>query len=169
MSRPLYYIFGIIVLILLGYIAYQQFTFYRQISSIQKELIESRKEFSEYKDQQNKITVQIITEINEANTKKFGELYEKLDKINSISNDNRVIINKLHKTTKEAVTNYDSLTDDTRKRYNEAISELFNESTELLGEISKEADGSTAAAITYHELLVEYKRIVDEANSSNYQ
>lgn len=169
MTRPLYYIFGIIILILLGYIAYQQFTFYRQMSSIQAELIESRKEFSEYKEQQNKITVQIITEINEANTKKFGELYEKLDKINSISNDNRVIINKLHKTTKEAVSNYDSLADDTRKRYNEAISELFNESTELLGEISKEADRSTEAAITYHELLVEYKRIVDEANSSNSQ
>ena len=165
MSRFLYYIFGTIILILLVYVAYQQFTFYRQISSIQKELIESRKEFSEYKEKQNKIAIQIITEVNDVNSKKFGELYEKLDKINSISNDNRVIINKLHKTTTEAVTNYDSLTDDTRKRYNEAISELFNESTELLGEISKEADRSTDAAITYHELLVEYKRIVDEANS----
>ena len=165
MSRFLYYIFGTIILILLVYVAYQQFTFYRQISSIQKELIESRKEFSEYKEKQNKIAIQIITEVNDVNSKKFGELYEKLDKINSISNDNRVIINKLHKTTTEAVTNYDSLTDDTRKRYNEAISELFNESTELLGEIAKEADRSTDAAITYHELLVEYKRIVDEANA----
>ena len=128
MSRPLYYIFGIIILILLGYIAYQQFTFYRQISSIQAELIESRKEFSEYKDQQNQVTVQIITEINEANTKKFGELYAKLEKINSISNDNRVLISGLRKTTQEAVSNYDSLADDTRKRYNETLSELFNES-----------------------------------------
>lgn len=165
MSRFLYYIFGTIILILLVYVAYQQFTFYRQISSIQKELIESRKEFSEYKEKQNKIAIQIITEVNDVNSKKFGELYEKLDKINSISNDNRVIINKLHKTTKEAVSNYDSLADDTRKRYNEAISELFNESTELLGEIAKEADRSTEAAITYHELLVEYKRIVDESNA----
>ena len=165
MTRPLYYIFGTIILILLVYVAYQQFTFYRQISSIQKELIESRKEFSEYKEKQNKIAIQIITEVNDVNSKKFGELYEKIDKINSISNDNRVIINKLHKTTTEAVTNYDSLTDDTRKRYNEAISELFNESTELLGEIAKEADRSTEAAITYHELLVEQKRIVDEANA----
>lgn len=169
MSRPLYYIFGIIILILLGYIAYQQFTFYQQMSSIQAELIESRKEFSEYKDQQNQVTVQIITEINEANTKKFGELYAKLEKINSISNDNRILISGLRKTTQEAVTNYDSLADDTRKRYNETLSELFNESAELLREISKEADRSTEAAITYHELLIEYKRIVDEANSSNSQ
>ena len=169
MSRPLYYIFGIIVLILLGYVAYQQFTFYRQMSSIQAELIESRKEFSEYKDQQNKITVQIITEINEANTKKFGELYAKLEKINSISNDNRILISGLRKTTQEAVTNYDNLADDTRKRYNEALSELFTTSTGFLEEFSREADRSTEAAITYHELLIEYKRIVDEANSSNSQ
>lgn len=165
MSRFIYYIFGTIILILLVYIAYQQFTFYQRISSIQKELIESRKDFSEYKEKQNKVSVQIITEITESNNKKFGELYEKLKDIDDVNNANTVIINKLRETTTNATTNYDNLTDDTRKRYNEAISELFNESTELLREISKEADRSTAAAITYHELLVEQKRIVDEANS----
>ena len=76
MSRFLYYIFGTIILILLVYVAYQQFTFYRQISSIQKELIESRKEFSEYKEKQNKIAIQIITEVNDVNSKKFGEIYK---------------------------------------------------------------------------------------------
>ena len=169
MTKISYYIFGVLVLILISVIGYQQFSFNKQLSSIQKELIESRKEFSEYKDQQNKITIQIITEINEANNKKFGELYAKLEKINSISNDNRVLISGLRKTTQEAVTNYDSLADDTRKRYNETLSELFTTSTGLLEEFGRQADRSTEAAITYHELLVEYKRIVDEANSSNSQ
>lgn len=165
MTKISYYIFGVLVLILISVIGYQQFSFNKQLSSIQKELIESRKDFSEYKDKQNVNTIKIITEITESNNKKFGELYEKLENINDVNNANNDIINKLRKTTTQATTNYYNLTDDTKKRYNETLSELLVESTELLNEIAREADRSTEAAITYHELLVEYKRIVDEANS----
>lgn len=165
MTKISYYIFGVLVLILISVIGYQQFSFNKQLSSIQKELIESRKDFSEYKDKQNATTIKIITEITESNNKKFGELYEKLENINDVNNANTDIINKLRKTTTQTTTNYYNLTDDTKKRYNETLSELLVESTELLNEIAREADRSTEAALTYYDIIVEQNRIVNEANA----
>ena len=117
-----------IMIILLSVIGYQQFTFNKSMKNIQNNLIKSQNNFNNYKLEQKDNQIKIITAINESNNKKIGELNEAINKINNSTNDNRIIINQLRETTTNAETNYDRLSEASRKRYITTINQLFNES-----------------------------------------
>lgn len=156
-----------IMIILLSVIGYQQFTFNKSMKNIQSELIISQNNFNNYKLEQKDNQIKIITAITESNNKKVGELNEAINKINNSTNDNRIIINQLRETTTNAETNYDRLSEASRKRYITTINQLFNESAELLIESSNAADRSTEAAITYHNMLDDQYNIVNEINNKS--
>jgi hypothetical protein len=77
---------------------------------------------------QKEMQVNIITEITEANNQRMSELNEAINKINTVTNNNRTIINELRAETKAAEANYDSLSEAGRKYYTQALSNVFNES-----------------------------------------
>ncbi len=154
----------LIMIILLSIIVYLQYAFHKDISDVNKKLSESEKSFSDYVHDQKELQLEMTVAITESNNKKFGELYEKLEDINNAASINATNISKLRETTSETISNYNSLSDGTKERYNKTISELFIESTELLREFAGAADRSTEAAITYHDIIVEQNRIVNEVN-----
>ena len=126
----------IIIIALLGGIVYLQFNFHRDITNINNQLVESQKQFAEYQLKQKEMQVNIITEITEANNQRMSELNEAINKINTVTNNNRTIINELRAETKAAETkaaeaNYDSLSEASRKYYTQALSNVFNESAGL--------------------------------------
>ena len=116
----------IIIIALLGGIVYLQFNFHRDITNINNQLVESQKQFAEYQLKQKEMQVNIITEITEANNQRMSELNEAINKINTVTNNNRTIINELR-----AEANYDSLSEASRKYYTQALSNVFNESAGL--------------------------------------
>lgn len=154
----------IIIIALLGGIVYLQFNFHRDITNINNQLVESQKQFAEYQLKQKEMQVNIITEITEANNQRMSELNEAINKINTVTNNNRTIINELRAETKAAEANYDSLSEASRKYYTQALSNVFNESAELLVEFAEAADRSTEAAVMYHGMLVDQYEIVNKYN-----
>ncbi len=154
----------LIIIILLAVIGYLQYTFHKNIISVQSQLNESHKSFAEYQLKQKENQLLIITAINDANNKRVSELNDAINKINVITNNNRTAINELRQETATAETNYNNLSEATRKHYTETVNRLFNESAELLVEFSAAADKSTAAAITYHGMLNDQYEIVNKYN-----
>ena len=154
----------IIIIALLCGIVYVQFNFHRDITNINNQLVESQKQFAEYQLKQKEMQVNIITEITEANNQRMSELNEAINKINTVTNNNRTIINELRAETKAAEANYDSLSEASRKYYTQALSNVFNESAELLVEFAEAADRSTEAAVMYHGMLVDQYEIVNKYN-----
>ena len=76
----------------------------------------------------------------------------------------RQLADELRAETKAAEANYDSLSEASRKYYTQALSNVFNESAELLVEFSTAADRSTEAAVMYHGMLVDQYEIVNKYN-----
>ena len=155
----------LIIIALLSIIGYLQFNFHRNITNINNKLVESQRQFTEYQLKQKEIQSNILIEITESNNKRNSELNEAINKINNITNSNRTIINQLRNETTEATTNYNNLSEASRKHYTETLNQLFNESAELLVEIAENADRSTDAAITYHNLLTDQYNIVQSSNN----
>ena len=159
------YISYIIMLILLSVIGYQQFSFNRQLTKIQADLLTQQKSIYEYKLSQQKSQIEVINSINEYNNKKFGELDAKINTINTNYDTNRKLIDGLRTTTNNYETNYNSFTEDTRFKYTKTVNELFRASSDLLIELARVADKNTEAAITYKNVLDENYIIVNKYNS----
>lgn len=156
----------IVVVLFLGIIISMQYKSQNRIVELNKSLADVQKQFTDYQLKQKEMQLNIINEINESNNKRMSELNESIAKINTITNNNRAIINELRSITSTAETNYDSFSEATRKHYTETLRKLFNESTEILVEIAERADRSTEAAIIYHTQLVDQYEIVKKHNES---
>lgn len=164
MNKIFLYVITTIFTLMIGYIAYQQYNFYRQMSSIQLQLNQSQKALADYQEKNYKSQTLILSTIQQSNDKLSKDLENNINEVKNIDITNTDKLNRLHKTTNSIATNSDKYSKATTEAYLQTTTLLFNESTDLLREIARDADEANARALAYYTMLDNQYNIVQEYN-----
>lgn len=146
----------IVILIFMGYIGYKEFNNNKKQSELKDEIIAMKTELHDYKRMQSELAISMVNELNAINIKHYGELNDKISKINATVATNNNIITQLRQDSERTNNDWDTYSDTTKAALNRQINDEFNRSAELLVRIAGENDRNHEAAVTYYNMLVDY-------------
>jgi len=140
----------------MGYIGYKEFNNNKKQSELKDEIIAMKTELHDYKRMQSELAISMVNELNAINIKHYGELNDKISKINATVATNNNIITQLRQDSERTNNDWDTYSDTTKAALNRQINDEFNRSAELLVRIAGENDRNHEAAVTYYNMLVDY-------------
>lgn len=146
----------IVILIFMGYIGYKEFSNNKKQSELKDEIIAMKTELHDYKRMQSELAISMVNELNAINIKHYGELNDKISKINATVATNNNIITQLRQDSERTNNDWNTYSDTTKAALNRQINDEFNRSAELLVRIAGENDRNHEAAVTYYNMLVDY-------------
>lgn len=129
--------------------------------------------FKDYKEislkaeiEASQLSLQAQRRLQEKHDTEIKRLENEKQNIQKLYSSNVSQLNSLHKILN---SNQDSLSSATLSGtldYTATLSDLLRECSTMVTDVSAKADEATATAVTYHQLLIENKKIVDSYNQS---
>lgn len=159
----------IIILIFMIYIGYKEYDNHKKQSSLKDEIISLQNEIVDFKEQQHKLTIELLSEYNRINQTNVEKLNEKINVINANVRSNNDLVTKLHTTTKRIESDWDTYSDATKTAYIQAINDEFRRSTNLLTRIAESDDRNYEIAVTYYNMLLEYHNASKEYQNNQHK
>lgn len=149
----------VIILIFMGYIGYKEYNNYKNQSELKDQIISLKTELMDYKENQNQLTIQMVSDMNEINNKNYEDLNVKISKVNAVVATNNDLVAKLQTDTKRSEDDWNTYSDAKKTAYIKQINDEFRKLTEISVRIAEESDKNYDAAVTYYDILVDYHNI----------